>query len=454
MRIAALVEALLAGSLAIASGIPARAPQQSAAPAVVREAPTFSRDVAPILYKHCASCHRRGEIAPMPLLTFEDVRPWARAIARKVAADAMPPWHADPKYGTWRNDRRLTSEEKATIALWVAADGPQGDPRDLPPRPPYVPGWNIGMPDAVFAMDEAFAVPARGEVRYQYFKVPTAFTEDKWVQALEIRPGNRTVVHHVLVYAWSPGTPPPTPYRALNPSPPAPVETTAAPGPFDRLLRQVRSTFRAETPRGTLIAQVAPGGTAHVFDPGTALRLRAGTILTFQIHYTANGTPAADRTSIGFTFAKGAPAHELFVVGMQNPRFEIPPMTADYPVESRLEFLEDVTLYSVLPHTHLRGRSWQYTLTYPDGRSEIVLAVPKYDFNWQTEYQFETPLHVPKGAILKSVAIYDNSPANKSNPDPTQLVLQGNQTWEEMQYTGLLYSINRESGATAVRRSR
>jgi hypothetical protein len=397
----------------------------------------------------------------MSLLTYQQARPWARAIRTYVAAGIMPPWHADPAHGKWLNDRRLTSSEKDTIDRWVTAGAPEGDLKDLPRPPEYTPGWNIGRPDAVVAMEQEYSIPARGEIPYQYFEVQTNFTEDKWVQALEIRAGNRAVVHHVLVYAWFPDDARPAPvFRAHNPlDPRLPAEPTGADeteestqtvSVFDRLLDRLREAFRPPSRRDMLIAQVAPGRTPIVYPAGTALLLRAGTGLTFQIHYTPNGTPTTDKTSIGFKFARQPPVHVLRVRGMQNTRFVIPAGAANHPVESRLEFLEDVTIYSIAPHTHLRGKSWEYTMTYPGGRSDVILGVPKFDFNWQTDYVFATPLRVPKGSMLKSVAHYDNSRSNKANPDPTRPVYQGAQTWEEMQYTGLLYSVDKDA-RTAVK---
>jgi mono/diheme cytochrome c family protein len=447
IRVAVSLSALVVGSLAVAA---ARTPQASA---VTPAQPTFSKDVAPILFEHCTQCHRPGEIAPMSLLTYQDARPWARAIQRNVVRRSMPLWHADPAFGTWLNDRRLTQAEIDTIVHWVDAGAPQGDPRDLPHRPQYIDGWNIGRPDAVVSMEQDFSIPARGEVRYQYFEVPTHFTQDRWVQALEVRPGNRAVVHHVLIYARSPGATERTlPFQSRNP-PRSVSDADRSPAARGGLLQQLGARLREETARGALIAQIAPGSTPMAFAPDTALLLQAGTVLTFQIHYTTNGKPATDRTSIGFRFASKPPQHPLYVAAMQNERFVIPPGAPNYPVEPRIEFVEDVTIYRILPHTHLRGKSWEYTLTYPGTAQFIVLSVPQYDFNWQTDYEFAMPLHAPKGSVLKAVAVYDNSRANKANPDPTQPVYRGDQIWEEMQYTGLVYSIDRETRTrTAPRR--
>jgi hypothetical protein len=414
-------------------------------------APTFTKDVAPVLYKHCTSCHRPGEIAPMSLLTYEEARPWARAIAARVADGTMPPWHADPAHGKWQNDRRLSAQEKDIIARWSAAGAPQGNPGDLPARPAYVQGWQIGQPDVVVSMEKPYELPAQGEVPYQYFEVATNFTEDKWVQALEIRPGERSVVHHVLVYARYPGmTRPQQVFRQRNPD--GPLSPTMTKEMADPKVRQEQQASGSR--RGPLMAQTAPGTWTTVYPQGTAMMVKAGTVLTFQIHYTTNGKPSSDKTSMGFIFAKQPPAIEMRTAAMLNPRFMIPAGADNHPVEAAIEFTEDVTLYGMVPHTHLRGKSWQHTLTFPDGRQEILLAVPKYDFNWQTEYKFAEPLRIPKGSTLRSVAHYDNSKANKANPDATKDVYWGDQTWEEMQYTALYYTIDNAKPPTAAPQQR
>ena len=425
---------LLVGSIVLTS---AQSQPGGGARSQAAGAPTFAKDVAPIFYKHCTTCHRPGEIAPMSLLTYEEARPWARSIRDKVSTGAMPPWHADPKYGKWLNDRRLSEQEKSVITQWAAAGAPEGDPKDLPAKPVYAEGWAIGQPDVVYTMATDYNVPAQGEIPYQYFEVATNLTEDKWVEAVEIRAGNRSVVHHVLVYARYPGMSPRSPaFRPANP-----------PGPMPPGLEN-RSGQSSGQRRGPLFAQTAPGTPPTILPAGSALLLKAGTVLTFLIHYTTNGTAATDRSSIGVKFAKQPPVSEVRAAAMMNPRFMIPAGADNHAVESGLEFLEDVTIYGFVPHTHLRGKSWEYRLNYPDGRSEILLAVPKYDFNWQTEYVFATPLRVPKGATLKAVAHYDNSKANKANPDPTKDVYWGDQTWEEMQYTGINFSIDKERVTT------
>jgi len=420
--------------------------------------PTFTKDVAPILYKNCVSCHRPGEMGPMPLITYAQARPYARAISAKVTSGLMPPWHAIAPAGTFRNERRLTDAERDTIVKWAANRGPQGDPNDLPPVPQFVQGWAIGQPDAIVSMTKEFDVPASGTIDYQYFEMPTNFTEDKWVQAIEIRPGATAVVHHVLVYARDPNnTQRPTPFTMLppaNPAPPRPEDAARVAARAERQRAQSGQGGQQEqvagspgVNRGVLIATTAPGTNAVVFDPGTALLIKAGSILTFQVHYTANGSAARDRSSVGFVFAKQPAPQEIRASAFVNARFALAPGKADQQVEAAIEFNEASHIWALFPHTHLRGKSWEYRLVYPDGRSQVVLSVPNYDFNWQTYYQYATPIAAPKGARLEAVAIYDNSSANRANPDPKVEVRWGEQTWEEMQYSGITFTVDNPKAA-------
>jgi len=406
----------------------------NAAPQSADAVPTFTRDVAPILYARCVSCHRPGEIAPMPLITYQEVRPWARAIARRTADGSMPPWHADAPAGTFSNERRLTEADKSVLERWAAAGAPEGDPAALKPPPAFVDGWRIGRPDVIFEMPEDYPVPASGTIQYEHFYIPTHLTEPKWLQAIEARPGNRALVHHILVY-----------YEA-------PPDGERVPPVIQPNRRDSRVDLR--TPPGTrprqdtgypsrLLATYAPGTDPQQFPDGTALRLAPGGILHLEVHYTANGTAGTDRSRVGLIFAKAPPAEELRASQFINAQFVIPPGAVDHAVSTDVTFLQDATLHGLFPHTHLRGKRWTYTLDLPDGTTRPLLSVPKYDFNWQTYYMFREPIAVPKGARIVSTAWYDNSAANKSNPDPTVAVRWGNQTWEEMQYTGILYSIKR-----------
>ena len=416
---------------------------------------TFNKDVAPILYKNCTSCHRPGEIAPMSLLTFQDARPWVRSIGTKVANGSMPPWHADPAYGHFLNDRRLSEADKTTIAKWIAAGAPEGMASDLPPQPVYLNGWTIGQPDEIFSMQEDYPIPATGEIVYQYLEIPTHLTEDRWVQAFEVKPGDPKAVHHVIVYARTPAppTPPAPPAQAAAGPRPAPLfdfapnmeipagQTGGRPLPPEQR-KPVGPNDRPPVRLGPAVGGFAPGQFIRVYQEGTAMKLPAGTTLVFQMHYTTYGKASTDRTRIGVRYARSAPATQLRWASLANGALHIPAGASNHKVDAEMTLGQDVTMWSMLPHTHVRGKRWIYDVTYPDGKKETILSVPGYDFNWQTDYVFAQPLKFPKGTKLHATAWYDNSTANKSNPDATKDVWWGDQTWEEMMFTGLTFSID------------
>ena len=381
---------------------------------------TFTKDVAPILYNRCVECHRAGEIAPMSLVSYQEVRPWAKSIRQRVADRSMPPWSADPHYGKFSNDPSLSQKEIETIVGWVDAGAPKGDDKDLPPAPKFVQGWTIGKPDVVLAMQEEHAIPADGTIPYLYFTIPTGFKEDKWIQAMEIRPGNRGVVHHVIAFAQEPGA-----------------------------IRRGNAAGEAQQGRGQL-GGITPNKTGVVFAPGTARLIKAGSNIVFQMHYTTNGEATKDRTSIGLVFAKEPPVRTVVTGNALNARFVIPAGEANHEVRSSTTFKDDVHISSFMPHMHFRGKDFTYTAVYPDGHSEILLSVPKYDFNWQLTYVLEKPVALPKGTRLDCVAHFDNSTKNKYNPDPTKEVRWGDQTWEEMMIGWFGYTRDTEQRETAA----
>jgi hypothetical protein len=412
--------------------------------------PTFADDVAPILYKNCTTCHHVGGIGPFSLIEYDSAKANTKEIREMVSTGQMPPWHAEGPHGKFRNDRRLSESDKATILRWIETGAKAGDLKRLPPAPTYTNAWEIGEPDLSVTMPEHFAVPAAGTIEYQYFEVPTNLTEEKWVTAVEIHPGARDVVHHVIVYARVP-----LPSDTATAAPPT-TNAPAAPRPANALppvlIRNPnhgipddgeRLDKRHPPPRrlGAMVGATAPGTNVLQFPDSLALRLRPGTILTFQMHYTAKGHEMHDQTSVGFRFAKEPPVYELFATAFYNGSFSIPAGAKDVAVPAEIKAGQPIRVWGMLPHTHLRGTRWQYKLERPDGTSEIILDVPKYDFNWQTYYMFTTPVDMPAGSRILSTAWYDNSKTNKDNPDPTKVVHWGDQTWEEMQYTGFLYSI-------------
>ena len=449
---AASLSALLV--LLVVAGARATRPPEAAS-RLVPDSVTFASDVAPILYRNCVSCHRPGGIGPFSMLDFDTVTGRLKDIKDVLREGKMPPWHAVAPPGTFRNERRLSDAERRTILRWIAEGAPRGDSTRMPAAPTFPDGWEIGEPDVVFTMPEQFHVPARGTVEYMYFEVPTNFTEDKWVQAIEIRPGARDVVHHVIVYARTPDAPRPNPAPNGTPAPGVVPAGSAAPRPpapkpvlvFDSTQRiddvPRKDTLHAPPRRlGSMIAGTAVGTNVTTFPEGTALRVPAGAILTIQMHYTAKGHDRMDRTAVGFRFAKERPAEQIISTAFFNAQFELPPGAKNVMVPASVAFNEPVRVYGLLPHTHLRGTRWQYTLVKPDGSSEVILDVPKYDFNWQTYYLYATPLEIPAGARIVARAWYDNSEDNPDNPDPSTRVRWGDQTWEEMQFTGMLYSVN------------
>ena len=376
---------------------------------------SYSKDVAPILNNRCVDCHRAGEVAPMAFTSYNEVRPWAKAIKERAVTRAMPPWLADPHYGEFRNDRRLSQQEIDTIVAWANAGAPEGDPKELPPAPKFEQGWNIGKPDLVIDMGTDFDVPAQGVVPYKYFRVPSNFTEDKWIEAAEIRPGNRAAVHHVIVFITEPG----------------------------------KGIGNGEG--GDLLTGVAPGEQPLQFRPGVAKLVKAGSTFVFQLHYTPNGTAYKDRTYVGLRFAKQPPQYRAYVGRALNFGFKIPPGDPNYEVRSTWTAKEDVQLVSLMPHMHLRGKDFKYTVVYPDGREQVILSVPKYDFAWQLGYEFKDQITLPKGTRIDCVAHFDNSPNNKYNPDPTKEVKWGDQTWEEMMIGWFTYTVPAQPAVVAQR---
>jgi hypothetical protein len=371
---------------------------------------TFNKDVAPILQQHCQSCHRPGEAAPMSLLTYKQARPWAAAIKEAVALKKMPPWFADPHYGKWSNDRSLSKPEIDTIARWVDSGAPEGDAKDAPAPIKFLDGWNIAKPDMVLEMPAAYDVPAKGTIDYQYILVPGKFTEDKWVSMAEVRPGNRAVVHHVIAYVRPPGSE---------------WMKDAQPGvPF--------VPKKGSRGQGEFLVGFAPGVVPQVMEPGRARLIKAGSDIIFQMHYTANGEATTDRTRIGLVFSKEAPKERIITLAAATNKFAIPPGNPNYQVDSDFQFGHDAKVVAFLPHMHLRGKDFEYRVKYPDGHTETLLSVPHYSFSWQLSYFPAKDLELPAGATIECTAHYDNSANNPANPDPTQEVREGDQSWQEM----------------------
>ncbi|MGB0009598.1 MAG: thiol-disulfide isomerase [Candidatus Sulfotelmatobacter sp.] len=381
-------------------------------------APTFYRDVLPILQSKCQSCHRSGEAAPMPLVTYAETKPWARRIAAAVDMKMMPPWFADPRYGKFSNDPSLSAEQIKTVATWADAGAPEGDARDAPPPRQWNGDWNIPQPDVVLKMPKAVEIPAQGEVEYTYEILPTHFAEDKWVQMIEVRPSSPAHVHHAVVYirppdsAWLRHAPVGEPFTALMLGDPA-----------ER--RQAHETT------SDLLLVYAPGSAPDRFTDGMAKFVPAGSDLVFQMHYTTNGEAASDETSVGLVFAKSPPKQRVVTLQLNNHALMIPPGADDFRVEVQGTLPNDALLLSFFPHMHLRGKRFEYDIVHDDGSVETLLRV-NYHFHWQLSYKLAQPRELKAGTKLRAVAWYDNSKNNPHNPDPDKLVTWGDQTSQEM----------------------
>lgn len=376
---------------------------------------TFSKDVAPILQKNCQGCHRPGEAAPMSLRTYQEARPWARAMKQAVLAKKMPPWFADAQYGHFRNDRSLPQKDIDTLVSWVDAGAPEGDPKDLPQPLAFVDGWNIGQPDMVLEMPEPFQVPASGTIEYQYVVLPYKFTEDRWVQMAEVRPGNRAMVHHVIAYIRDGSS-----------------KWMRDKKPGELFVPEADANGNRPSLNGDLLSGFAPGLPPSILEPGQGRLIKAGSDIVLQLHYTANGHAGEDRTKVGVIFCKQAPHERVMTLAASNSKFTIPPGDPNYQVDASFELGHDAKLSALLPHMHLRGKDFQYRLVYPSGEAETILRVPHYDFGWQLWYQPVSDIVLPKGTQIAATAHFDNSVNNPHNPDSTKAVTWGDQSWEEM----------------------
>jgi len=385
---------------------------------------TFHKDVEPLLQAHCQGCHRPGEAAPMSLLKYDDARKWGAAIKEAVALRKMPPWFADPAHGQFANDRRLSQDEIDTIAKWADTGKKEGDPKDAPKPLTFAEGWTMGKPDAVVEMPNGVEVPATGTVDYTFMIAPTGFTEDKWIEKVEVRPGERGVVHHIVILVRPPGV---KYFAELKPG------VAFAPKRQD-------VQHREDTGKGNfqfagaieMIGVYVPGGLPYETGPGQARFVPKGSDLIFQMHYTTKGKAAIDKSRIGFIFAKDAPKERVVNTFVMNPNLHIPPMAADHQVHARVTLYEETKVLALFPHMHVRGKAFEYHATYPSGETETLLTVPKYDFNWQLTYYLKEPKLMPKGTVIECIAHYDNSPNNPFNPDAKSDVYWGDQTWEEM----------------------
>jgi len=363
---------------------------------------TYHRDVARILQSNCVECHRQGGVAPFSLETMADVTENAGMMRKQLERGAMPPWFAAPApegvHSPWANDRSLSPRDKSDLLTWLQSNRPAGDPKDAPVRRTYSPEWSIGTPDLVVQIPQPIAIKAEGTMPYQFSFAPTNLTEDQWVQGYEILPTDRSVVHHVIVQVHEKG----------------------------KSLRD-----RPEGADGYWAAYV-PGNTSHVYPDGFARKLPAGSTISFQIHYTPNGKATKDQIRIGLIFAKAPPRYEMKTVALADRDLNIPPGDANHLETTQRPIPYDMHVTALMAHMHVRGKSFKYEITYPDGKTETLLDIPRYDFNWQLRYDYAIPKVFPRGSTVKVTAVFDNSPGNPANPDPSKLVKWGPQTYDEM----------------------
>lgn len=422
---------------------------------------TWSKDVAPIVYRHCATCHRPGDIAPMAMLTYQETRPWAKAIKASVVTRRMPPWHADPKIGHFENDARLSEKEIATIQKWVDGGAKEGDPKLAPPIPTFAEGWKLGKPDMVFDIGEDHVVEATGPDENTNFTVEMNLDRDLWVSGVDLQPGNRRVVHHAHVKVITPQKATPKSKAEISPELDlrklmiregseswlkldAPVIDDGCSHPGGGDYPGVDREAEA------VLASFLPGRDPEKWPDGYAKFIPAGSKLQFQIHYSkTSGKRETDRTRVGFILAKEPPKFEVKRRDIHNHYFLIPANAPNHQVTACYTIPEDSQLLSFTPHMHYRGKSMSVEITRPGQNVETILAIPNYDFEWQTLYKFKEAVSLPKGTKLKIIAHFDNSANKRGNPNPDEIVRWGSPTKKEMmdgwlEYTTPNSSINRD----------
>lgn len=382
---------------------------------------TYHRDIARILQTHCIECHRQDGIGPFALDSLDSVQEHAGMIRKQVERGAMPPWFAKPDpqatHAVFANDTSLTTADKAALLNWLASDRPAGDPTHAPLPRRFTEGWSIGSPDLVLTIPKAIQVKAEGAMPYQNVVIETEIPEDRWVSAYEIQPSARQVVHHVIVRVHRPG-----------------------------------ERVRAQGEGDGFWAAYVPGNSHRILPPGFARFLPAGARLSFQIHYTPIGTATTDQTRIGLIFAKEPPQYEVRVAALAKPKISIPAGAPAHAETLDRRLPTDFMVTGFMPHMHTRGKAFSYQVRYPDGRSEMLLDVPRYDFNWQLQYTYTQPKHLPAGSTVTITAVYDNSAANPANPDPTKTVHWGEQTWDEMMIGYIEHFVpRRDPGLTSSR---
>jgi hypothetical protein len=370
----------------------------------MERAVTYHDQVARILQRNCVTCHREGGVGPFALDSYKKAEAFKGMIKVVVENGTMPPWYAAPPAdgnSPWANDRSMSKQDKADLFAWIEAGCPEGDAKLAPAPLKFHEDWSIGEPDHVFQIPRKIDVKATGQMPYYHLRVETNFSEDKWIDAMEVLPTDRSVVHHVLVFI---------------------VEDGKISG---------RGLFDVDESTGFLMGYVP--GTDHVIYPeGQAKRLPKGATLLIQMHYTPNGKATSDQTKFALKFADKPPTKEVQVYGIVNRTFAIPPGAAAHSDTRTVTVPRDLYVTSLMPHMHVRGKAFKFEAKYPDGRREVLLDVPRYDFNWQITYRYREPKFMPKGTQITATGTFDNSDKNPANPDPTKTVHWGLQTTEEM----------------------
>jgi peroxiredoxin len=389
---------------------------------------TYHNRISRILQNHCLECHRSGGVAPFALETPEQVAAKAGMIRRMVERGAMPPWFAAPPapgaHNPWANDRSLAERDRADLLAWLAGGRPLGDPKDAPLPRQWPAEWAIGKPDAIYQIPTPIAVKATGTMPYQNVTIETGLAEDRWVEAYEVQPTAREVVHHVLIFVRTPG---------------GRGQGNAAP------------RFNPDDATGGFFAAYVPGNDHVSFPPGFAKALPAGSRIHFQIHYTPNGVATQDQVRIGVRFAKAPPQNVVQVAGIADIRLNIPPGATNHAETASIPVPRDVRLLGFMPHMHVRGKAFRYDVILPSGETRTLLEVPRYDFNWQLAYRYAEPPLIPAGSKVRATGWFDNSAGNPANPDPTKTVRWGEQTHDEMMLGYVEYYLPGAGTETAAR---
>ena len=358
---------------------------------------SYSKEIAPLLKDKCVACHQVGGVGPWAMTSYDMVKGFAPMIREVVRTMRMPPWHADPHYGTFEGARALTTEQRKVLVHWIEAGAPRGAGEDpLLAVGAQTAEWKLGKPDLVVEIPP-YDIPATGVIEYQYPRVKNPLGRDVWITAIEIHPGAPQAVHHIIA------------------NDPAVAGATGERG-------------------GGNLGGFAPGMSPIVYPQDTGVLFPRDADFVFQMHYTPNGKAVTDKSKVGFHFRETSnpPKYALRLTALVDFRFTIPPGAKEHATTVSRQITRDMLVYNIMPHSHLRGKAGRMTAVYPDGREEILLNVPKYDFKWQTVYSYVEPKRIPAGSTLIWTFAWDNSPQNPANPDPTASVRWGDQTFEEM----------------------